>query len=268
METAEAIDTTAAAAFEGDSTSPEARDYEGEARSHGWTPKDEFKGDATRWVDAETFIKRADEVMPFLKKQNAALKRDIDDMKRQLRQASAHFGKAEERAYQRAVSELQAKHDQAVDEGDKVAANRVVAELRTLEKDFATTAPAAVPDDAPTPDQLRAELADWVASNDWYGADDTKTKYADMQAELMGPADQWPDGRKAWFAALEKRVADKFTARKAPITNGTGQPTPSGRGGKSFNDLPAEAKRMCDKWVKSGVIKSRDDYVRTYQWEA
>ena len=39
------------------------RDIEAEARKHGWRPKEEFKGDPARWTDAETFVKRADEVM-------------------------------------------------------------------------------------------------------------------------------------------------------------------------------------------------------------
>jgi hypothetical protein len=54
----------------------QARDFDAEAREHGWRPKDEFPGDAAKWVDAETFMKRADEVMPLLKAQNARLKRD------------------------------------------------------------------------------------------------------------------------------------------------------------------------------------------------
>jgi hypothetical protein len=40
--------------------------------------------------------------MPLIKAQNKRLKREIDDLKKQFRQASAHFSKAEERAYDRA----------------------------------------------------------------------------------------------------------------------------------------------------------------------
>lgn len=242
------------------------RDYDTEARGHGWTPKDDFRGDPAKWVDAETFVRRADEVLPLLKKQNAGLKREMDDLKRQVRQASAHFSKSEERAYQRAKAELEQRHDEAVEVGDKAAARRASEEMRALESDRIAE-PLVVADDAPTQDQLRAELAAWVESNDWYGADDIKTKYADMQAELMGPAEKWADGRKAWFAELERRTETKFAARRPAITTGTSQPSPGGRGGKSFADLPPEAKRMCEKWVKSGVIKSRDDYVKSYQWD-
>ena len=33
-----------------------------------------------------------------------------------------------------------------------------------------------------------------------------------------------------------------------------------------FNDLPPEARAACDRWVKQGLIKSREDYVRSYAW--
>jgi hypothetical protein len=96
---------------------PEERDFEAEARSHGWTPQEEFKGDPARWVDAETFIKRADEVMPLLKKQNAHQKRELEEMKRTIKRLSA----AEQRAYENARADIAAEMEAAVEAGDLTA---------------------------------------------------------------------------------------------------------------------------------------------------
>ena len=251
----------------GDDAEPVARDFDAEARKHGWRPKEEFKGDPNRWTDAETFVKRADEVMPLLQKQNEGLKRELDEMKRTLKQASKHFEASEQRAYQRALSELEAKHDAAVEVGDVAGARRVVAEMKALP----TPDVAMVADDAPSQDQLRSELNAWVEANDWYVLDDAKRRYADLQADMMGTADKWDGGQKAWLAELENRVAKKFAAKdepreaKTPLANGGGN-RPSSRGGKTYADLPPDAKRMCDKFVKNGIVKDRDAYVKSYDF--
>ena len=46
---------------------------EQEARTLGWVPAEEFKGDPNRWVDAETFVERGHTVMPILRKNNERL---------------------------------------------------------------------------------------------------------------------------------------------------------------------------------------------------
>lgn len=243
------------------------RDYDAEAKQHGWTPRDQFRGDPALWKDAESFMRKADEAMPLLRKQNETLKRQMKDLQTQVRKAQDFYSKAEQRAYSHAMNDLQARMDDAVDVGDKHAAKTVAAEMSALEKDVAASAaPSSESDNQPTPDQLKAELTDWMESNDWYGTDELKTKYAEMQADLLGPAANYTEGRKAWFAEVTRRVESKFSAKRAPITTGTGQPAPS-RGGKAFTDLPPEAQRACDKWVKSGIIKSRSDYIKSYQWD-
>ena len=50
-----------------------AAPVEQEARTLGWVPAEEFKGDPNRWVDAETFVERGHTVMPILRKNNERL---------------------------------------------------------------------------------------------------------------------------------------------------------------------------------------------------
>lgn len=252
-----------------DSTSAETvRDYEAEARSHGWTPKEDFRGDAARWVDAETFVKRADEVMPFLKKQNAGLKRELDDLKRQVKKASEFFTKAEERGYARAMDELQRQHDDAVETGDVQAARKAMKEMGDLQAEIATAKADFVEDKPTETADPRAEFAAWVEDNDWYVTDENKRMYADLQAQAMGPAESWAGGHAAWLAEIKTRTERKFAEKKPnpanPIGNRAGA---SARGSKTFADLPPAAKALADKWVKQKIIASRDDYVKNYQWD-
>jgi hypothetical protein len=108
------------------------RDFEAEAKEHGWSPKEDFKGDVSRWVDAETFMKRADEMMPLLKAQNQRLKRDLDSIRKDLKRATTHFEGAEKRAYDRALADLETKLAEATEAGDTKAAAGVAKEMREL----------------------------------------------------------------------------------------------------------------------------------------
>lgn len=275
MELEQQIEGEALAGGEADSTSADTietgeeqqspRDYDAEAKRHGWTPKDGFKGDPAKWVDAETFVKRADEVMPFLKKQNDGLKREIDDLKKQFKQASKYFSKAEERAYERAMTDLQSRMDEAVESGDVAASRRVLKEMDDLKAD-APPAPGAEKPEI----NLEAEgrkIRDWIEHTDWYGPDTAKTKYADeILVPMLGPAHEYEGGTEAWLAEIERRVERKFAPAKPNPVNGGGNRAAPGKGGKSFADLPPEAKKLCDKWVASGIVDSREAYVKGYDW--
>lgn len=255
------IDTKDAEPVETPQDVPVERDYEAEAKAMGWRPPTEFKGDPTKLVDAKTYVERGETFIPFIKKDRDETKRELAELKRTVKQYAKHAEKVEERAYQRALADLQAKHDDAVETGDVAAARAVVREISDLPKPVEAT-------DEPEFDttQARKELFEWIDDNDWYEADETKRRYADRQAEMMGPAAEWPEGNKAWLAELGNRVARKFAEKKPNVTNGGGNRAAPNGGGKSFNDLPAEAKAACDKFIKAGIIKTREDYVKDYEF--
>jgi polyhydroxyalkanoate synthesis regulator phasin len=246
---------------------PLERDFEAEARSHGWVPKEEFKGDPTRWTDAETFAKRADEVMPLLKKQNQQLKRELDGLKRDFRKASEHFSKAEERAFERAVNDLKARQEAAVETGDTAEFKRLDKEIEDLRKETLGNDDAAPKYSAV---DVREALIDFRDANPWYDEDPKMRDYADLLAEKhKDRAAETPPAEFFAFIAerVKERYPDKKQERKArpsavEAPGGRGQ-----RGQKTFADLPQEAQRICDKWVKNGLIKSREDYVKSYQWD-
>lgn len=256
---------------EGDSgTQVIERDHDADARQHGWVPKDEFKGDPNRWVDAETFNTRADEVMPLLKKQNEHLKRELADVKKSTRRIVDHF----EKDRQRLLSELEAKMEKAVEVGD-------VAGFKSLQKESADLAK-----EAPTPEYTRAEALEafdaFRDANPWFdrgnlgSATDTEKDalayYYRMEEKHMERTKDLAPA--AFFALIEGLVKEKYPSilAKAPrqkppsdvagATNGR-QPGPRGKG---FNDLPPEAQRAADKWIKQGLIKDRAAYLASYDW--
>lgn len=255
---------------------PVERDYEAEAREHGWRPLEEFKGDPSRFTDAKAYMERADEVMPLLKKQNGELKRELADMRKSLAKASEHFSKAEQRAYERAMADIEAKMDAAVDAGDGVAAKAAAKELAELQQDAPDAKPSA------DPVSVKEALIDFRDANPWYDegglardyADVVADKYADKTKELP-PAE--------FFAFVAEKVRERYPDLDKPKAErrkpGLAVEPPSGRTvarGRSFNDLPPAAQNFADKWHKQGLFgdpkkvtqaEARKKYLDTYQWD-
>lgn len=265
-------------AEEGDlQTAP--RDYEAEARAAGWTSKEEFKGDLARWVDAETFAKKADEIMPLLKAANKRLERELAQVKKDVAKASEFFSKAEERAYQRALSEIRAEQEAAVEAGDVTAHRKASDKLDKLREEIGSDiGPTAKGE---TVDQEMIDgFIEWRADNDWYDSNKAMTEYADMVARKLGPRQESKMSAEEYLAAVREKVEDRFGEKhpemfgkkakepRVPPKNpveGVSNARPRA-GQKSFSDLPPEAQRMCDRFVKSGIVKDRAAYLSSYQW--
>ena len=74
-------------------TSAQPIEVQKDAERLGWIPPSRFKGDPTRFVDADIYIKRGEEVLPIVKEQNKRLHTELDSLKRES-QATAHALKA------------------------------------------------------------------------------------------------------------------------------------------------------------------------------
>ena len=53
-------------------------DVEAQALEMGWKPQDQFKGPAEKWVDAETYVRRGEEVLPLVRNENRKLLGKVD----------------------------------------------------------------------------------------------------------------------------------------------------------------------------------------------
>jgi len=248
-----------------------AVDYTAEASKMGWKPVEEFKGDPAKHIDAQTFYERGQVVLPILQKQNKVLMDKIAGMERDMKRSAEFFSKAEERAYTRALSDIQARMDEAVESGDTKGARAAMEDLTKLEK-------PGKPEVSGSESDRAEEFADWAKANLWYASNDVMRVYAEAQAEKLAKTkggvlersdlDAVADAVKAKF---EDVYPDAFGGKKTEtsrrsLVDGGGTATRAPRGGKSFSDLPPEAQRMCDKWVSNGTIKTREDYVKNYQW--
>jgi len=249
-------------------------DYEAEARKMGWTPIEEFRGDKSHHLDAETFYTRAVEYMPIAKATIKSLSAKIDRMEKDMKRSAEFFSKSEERAYQRALDDIRQRQEAAVEAGDLDAFRAADKEADKLRQEMGSPKASNDVDD----EAARAEaFADWSKENRWYATNPALQAYADAQAGIIakgkgggfldkGDLDRVAELVKAKFGDdFPEAFGETAKPKPRPMVDGGGNRVVN-KGGKTFADLPPEAKAACDRWVKQGIIKSRDDYVKAYAW--
>ena len=230
-----------------------------EAMSEGWRPKEDFHGPEDQWVDAETFVKRGREINPILRKNNEKLQRELSSVKEQviatnasLRKMEEYYSKLEERAYEKAVSDLKSQRKQARAEGDMDSVDLIDEEIETLK----TTKPEPIKV-APAAPAVDPTLAEWMTEqSSWFNNQNPELMdYANAVAIRLRRED--PESNKTGrifldeiTRAVKKQFPDKFGGRRgAPAAVGGGGDAASstgrssGKGAAGIAELPPEARQ-------------------------
>jgi hypothetical protein len=242
---------------------------EDRARDMGWAPKDDWRGDPDKWVDAGEFVRRADEVLPIVraekKKLEASLtkaKEEIAEMRSTFKEFKKHHSETQQRAYERAMKDLQARQAEAVEAGDIKAVRETTKEIVDLTQGMKPDEKDADPYD--TPEHQRT-LAAWKAENAWFESDRAMTgAAAAIAAELE---DKGVRGAEQ-LAEIAKRIRAEFphkfqNERRAAAAAVEGTPAPARKPGKTWADLPSEAKSFAERMVKQGLM-TREQYVKDF----
>jgi gas vesicle protein len=258
-------------------------DIDTEARSMGWRPKEEFRGDPDKWVDAETFVDRGRHFVPILRanqrkleEQNSALREELQGVKSLLSasqdaiSALKEFQTEETKRQVTAIKkQLTERLREARDDGNienETAILDELTDLRAAEK-AAAKAPAPAPAPAPAAADTEVDPAflSWVGrpENSWFGKDKRKTSLAvGIAQELRAdPANNTLVG-EAFFNKVAEEV-DSFLGNKTAPTSkvegsrgGTGGTSGAGAG-KGFSALPADAKAACSDMERRMVGEGR-----------
>lgn len=256
------LDTEADAAVTDAPPSSEDR-----AAAIGWTPKEQFKGDPEKWIDADTFLKRGEEILPLLKANNRRLEQALEKQSKETAKVKAtlerfaeHHSKTEQRAYERALQEIQDGIDQAAANGDVQGVRDGTERLVDLSKGAGSGAPAP---------EANPDFDAWQEENPWFGKDKAMT----AACAAIGD-DVLADGYtgKAQIREVDRRMREAFPEKFAKPTNqnrnlpgaveGAGAPRRSS--GKTYSDLPADAKAACDDFVKRVPGFTRERYIKDY----
>ena len=262
---------------------------EKEARLFGWVPKEEFRGSETDWVDADVFVKRGKEINPILRKNNELLMKKLDEKAKEIDSIKAsveEFKKFQKESFERKSAEYEVQIAQlktqkreaiAAGDGDKVVdIDDQIDSLKEAQKEAKkeaekkpeepkqTEAQVSVPDDP--------ELQSWLGRNQWFGEDLEMTDVANGLGSTVRKQFPHLTGR-AFLDKLDEKIVEYFPHKvlgnkaKGSAVDTTGNVrggTSSGK--KSYDNLPADAKEACDRFIANGWIKSKQEYVDSYDW--
>lgn len=262
-------------------TTPEVSpDVENRAKSMGWIPKEEFKGDVSKWRPANEYVQRAEDLMPILKSQLGRyeskinqyeseisnLKSDLTTQKETAKKLVKMSETAQKMAYEQAKRELTAKQIQAVADSDIEKWQALEEQKDNLPKPETVE----IPDQKPSNPYNDSVFKQWHEKNAWYQNDQDLTEFAEFQAEKlikMNPSMPYHEVLQTVETRIKKTFPNKFenTARSqaSSVDSGSQRPSPDQSGKKTYRNLPEDAKEQCDKLVEQGIY-TKEQYVKDY----
>lgn len=263
-------------------------DVEVEAKGMGWSPLDQWRGDAARWVDAETFVKNGHTVLPILRKTNKELEARLASTAGELAQVKAALNETSESV--KALTTFQAAEVKRQVEA-KVASLK--AELRTARKDdpdsvddleeeldtakdqlreIQAAPPPAAKTPAPPAPTAEPWALEWAAENaDWWLKDKKKT------ALQLAISDELKSSTTLRGKDLLNKAKEEMEAIMGGPTPRTDKAEDSSRGGSGgggggkpktgYASLSAEEKAACNAQEKQ-MVGPKKPFKTSAEWQA
>lgn len=239
------------------------------AREMGWRPQAEFRGDAGKWVDAETFVSRGENFIPILRADREKLRGEVNETKAALTETQRLLQASQEsiaelrryhtedtaRQVDKAKKDLIKQLKQARDDGDVDAEVEIQDELAKIRTAQAAPAPKPAPAAAaPAPATADPDFTAWAADNAWFAtnprlrgltlgiAEELRSKQPGLKGKAFYEA---IDAEMVEYLDPPARGSDKVQGGRGPSNGGGG----SGGRQKTYADLPADAKAACDGYA-------------------
>jgi ElaB/YqjD/DUF883 family membrane-anchored ribosome-binding protein len=266
--------------IEGAQDAPAPNEAETEARKMGWVGKDEFKGNPDNWRPAEEFLDRGKRILPIVLKDNERLQRNLERVKDELKelrdstkQLVEFHTEAAKREYERGRREIEAKIEAATANADTATVRQEMQNLDALTKQ---NTPKKVEPAQPQTIQIDPEIQDWISKESWFNRDRALNGYAIDQFELVQREKPGLTTAEV-LAETKRRTVSKFPEKfginperegAAAVATPNGGGAPVRRNAKSYENLPADAKHACDKFVKTIPGYTKEKYVADYDWDS
>jgi len=192
-------------------------DLERDQMTHGWRPKDQWKGDSDDWVNAKRFKEKGDMLseMGRLKSDIGETKKDFGD---RLKNATMFINMQNNVLRQ----ELEKTKDQLIKLGDVDGVKDIDKQLK------------AIPDEEKAGDTKKADnlkLLDWKEKNDWvFDESSEKFKFADNHFKIASTKGM---SMKESLKYVDEKVADKYPDKVSQVNQRRNEPGLGETGGKS-----------------------------------
>lgn len=275
-------------------------DVTGLASRLGWKPKEEFRGDETKWLDASDYIGEFEREAPQIKERNRTQKQMLATMAEQQRKQNERLDEvlainrelaenqrnANTRGFEYRRSELDAAIERASGEADAPTVKRLLAERDALDKMRPAT-PATRTTTVAQPgatqgmqQQPSPAVQQFMRDNSWFGFEPGKDAAMTGAAQAINHTvhrenPHWTEEQQLTEVRrlLEKEFPHKFEnpARKAAAA--VAQPgaqkgrEPAKPKGKTVADLDEHGKAALAKFKRSIPGFTDKDFLDTYKWD-
>lgn len=266
---------------------PERSDTETRARAMGWVGKDEFRGPAENWRDADEFVRRGEEELPILRersrdmaRKNAEIEARLARQEREFADRAARLEKMSSIALTRQREQIEANYEaakrDAVNVGDVARYEQLNRDqgqaVRQFDQQYYEAVAQKQPQNAgpELAPQDAAEVSVWTQQNPWFNADPLLNNYAQavhMSLRQSKPGLSLRENLAEVSREIRSRFPEKFGAaeRRTPSVEGGAGGMPSGaKRARGVSDLPAEARSVGNEFVKAGAFKSLAEYAKDY----
>ncbi len=243
---------------------------------------DRYAQDDPKWKSPEEFLDFGERLNPILRENNKRLEAQLkarDEQIARIQVEVTKFAKVHEEtakaAYAKALVELKAEKAQALEQGnyeEVVEIDEKIADTRAAEK--APQVQQQKVNEVPT--EIQETYQAWEKENKWL-SDAELNAYAKAEGEILvaGGFDATGNNFKPFLDKVAERVKERHpekfendNRRNASMVDGGGDGVSSGGAAKkhTYASLPKEAKEACDFLISTGTFKSKEDYLKNYQW--
>ena len=267
---------------------------EAEATKLGWKPKENWKGDQSGWVDADTFLDRLKPTSIYDRLERtsgelAQLKRERQAERQSFEDRLARLDKMNQASMERQRKQLigQAKAAQriAAEEGDVEAYDHWAQQEAQLTEELDKEAQSFAPEEPKRQAQSDPTAANWVKANPAVRYNKEKWEAAQAFCEEVlaeNPAATVADQLAHAETRLNEIWPGTIRSRGKPKANGNGngkEPPRQPRGPqlesgsrmpsrqrtqKGWSDIPAEERSIISRHIKEGLYKDQDDAAKQY----
>lgn len=239
----------------GDDNTPATPSVEDRAREQGWRPKEEYEGDPSKWVSAETFVAKGE-----LIERIESMGKKLKESEKAVKMLADHHAKVKEVEFKRAVEFLKSQKKAAYENGDVdkiIELDDKIAEVRETQKLQAAAVP--VNDNEPHPDFVA-----WSDDNKWYSRNSEMRADADTfgEAYLRNNPSKTPKEVLDYVTTKIKRAyPDEFSNpnrnRPSGVEGGGGTRQ---AGSKESFSLTEEETRVMNTFVRKEIM-TKDEYI-------
>lgn len=255
-----------------------------EATRKGWVPKDQYKGDPDKWVDAAKFVDRGNKFAKNLQREVNDLKQklaDFEGTKQQFIKFTEQQMAAKDAELKDAIAALRIQRSAATRDGDDELAITLEDRIDVLkgQREEVKKLPEQVAQADTKVNMDDPVLTDWIEDdNEWFRDDEKLREYAvALGNELVKTGENVVDGKtlrgRKFLDLVRSRMEEEFPRRFKKSTSGAGGRTDpvagaSGggaarTGGKTEADLTPADRAIMRDLIKGGYT-TKEKFLTSY----